>query len=316
MQETVCEVLYRPDSAELKHLPEGPYPYGAGKLSWIGIQHGPDSTVGSLNVLDLANRSNTSFPLPGRPGFAFPTDREGTFVVGLERSLGLFDTANGEWTELVGGIDQKVEGTILNDGIAFAEGLVFGAKELTFTSKTAGLYLWRTHDRQLIQLRSDQICSNGKVMFRDGDGWTLYDIDSPSKTVVRYTLDVAAGTLSEPQVVIDLTAGSVFPDGMIATPDGKSVIIAMFNPDDAESGEAQQFSLSDGSVEAVWKVPGSPRVTCPQLVQFDGRVQLVLTTAVEGMPPEQLAKHPNAGCLFVAQTEFDALPETPVYAIG
>lgn len=313
MKETVCDLLYRPDSAALQHLPEGPYPYGAGRLSWIGIQHGPDSTVGSLNVLDLQSKTNTSYELPGRPGFAFPTNQDGTFVIGLERSLGMFDTATGKWTELAGGIDKDVENTILNDGIAFAEGLVFGAKELSFTNPVAGLYLWRTRDQQLIQLRSDQLCSNGKVMFADGDRWTLYDIDSPTKTMVRYTLDVAAGTLSEPQVIVDLTAGEVFPDGMIATPDGKSVIIAMFNPGDAKFGEARQFSLADGSVEAVWKVPGSPRVTCPQLVELDGRVHLVLTTAVEGMPAEQLAKHPNAGCLFIAATDFDGLPETPVY---
>ena len=53
---------------------------------------------------------------------------------------------------------------------------------------------------------------------------------------------------------------------------------------------------------------GSPRVTCPLLVERDGGVKLILTTAVEGMPADQRRRCPNAGDLFIADT---ALPRVP-----
>lgn len=315
MQESTTSVLYRPDSLEQRFLPEGPYPYGSGKLSWVAIQHGADATSGAINIFDFKTSTNESFALSGRPGFAFPTDRPGTFVVGAEREVGLFDTASGDWTPFAGELESDVSGTVVNDGVAFAGGLVFGCKDLNFEEKKAGLYLWRRSDGQFIRLRNDQVCSNGKIISGTGDQVALLDIDTPTKTVVRYTLDVTAGTLSEPEVVVDLRERTDFPDGMVATPDGQSVIVAFYNPNDVDFGEACQFSLADGSVEAVWQTEESPRVTCPQLINVDGRVRIVLTTADEGMTAEQQARHTNAGCLFIGDTDFDFPPETPVFEI-
>lgn len=314
MQEFSTEVLFRPETEAQRFLPEGPYPYGASQLSWVAIQHGVGQTVGSLNVFDFGTRTNTRYDLPGRPGFAFPTTRSGVFVVGLERQLGLFDTATRQWRPMVENIDSAVSGTVINDGVAFDGGLIFGCKDVTFKEQKAGLYLWRRADQKLIQLRSDQICSNGKIVAGHGDRVTLFDIDSPTKTVVRYELDVAAGTMSDAEIVVDLRSGSVFPDGMIATPDGQGVIVAFYNPQDADNGEARQYSLK-GELQAVWKTARSPRVTCPQLVRRDGRIQLILTTADEGMTAAQQAQHVNAGCLFAADTTFNSLPETPLFEV-
>jgi sugar lactone lactonase YvrE len=99
---------------------------------------------------------------------------------------------------------------------------------------------------------------------------------------------------------------------MILTPDGKSVIVALYNPTDAPHGEARQFSLATGKTEAVWRTPGSPQVTCPQLIKIDGAIKLILTTAVENMPAERRPKHPKAGCIFVGDTTFDSLPDQPL----
>jgi sugar lactone lactonase YvrE len=315
MRQAEAQVLFRPDES-LAFLPEGPYPCGAGKFSWVGIQHGAEALHGSLNIFDLRDGTNTTHRLDGRPGFAFPTDHSNIFVIGVERSLGFLDTSSGDWKELATGIDADVEGTIINDGLVFDEGLIFGGKDLVFKEGKAGLYLWRAKDQQLIQLRSDQICSNGKaVLERDGQQ-VLLDIDSYRQTVVQYELNVESGTLGEPEIVVDLRSGSVFPDGMILTPDGKSLIVAIYNPEDAPSGEAHQYRLADGELEAIWTTPGSPQVTCPQLVEWDGGIQLVLMTAAEFMSVEKLARNPNAGCLFIAETPFDRLPAQPVFAVA
>jgi sugar lactone lactonase YvrE len=313
---TECSVLFRPDSDDLRFLPEGPYSLNDGRISWVAIQHGGDSVVGSVNILDPDAGGNQNFELPGRPGFAFPTSQPGVFVAGVERSLGLFDTSTGSWTELCGGVDSGVENTIINDGVLYRDNLIFGCKDLKFEEKKAGLYLWRSPDRSLIQLRDDQICSNGKAVVPQKDGrLVLIDIDSPSKTITRSFLDIESGTLGPPSTVVDLTSEPIFPDGMIVTPDGHSLIVAFYDPGDPEFGVARQYSLDSGALQEVWTCPGSPRVTCPQLVRINGRVQLLLTTAVEHMEPEQQQRHPNAGCLFIGGTTFDAVSDQPVLTV-
>ncbi len=299
MQQIDCEVLYRPESEQLRFLPEGPIDLGDSRFSWVAIQHGAESTVGSLNIFDIDDRTNSSYPLPGRPGFAFPAKSTGRFIVGLERHVQLFDLEKRELTQISPMIDEGVEGTIINDGERFEQGLVFGSKDLKFRDKKAGLYLWRDHDQRLIRLRDDQICSNGKVIVNRGGNLSLLDIDTPTKTVVRYELDVERGTIGEPTIVVDMRDGDVFPDGMVATPDGGGVIIAFYNPQDAPFGEARQYNLSTGEVEAIWRTEGSPQVTCPQLVRVRGSLKIVLTTAVEHMSQLRRAAHPNAGCIFI-----------------
>ncbi len=300
-----AEVLYRPESAELRFLPEGPQVCGPGRISWVAIQHGPDATYGSLNVLDLATRQNQTHLLPHRVGFAHPLDQEHLFVLGLERQLVRYDLARKTSEPLGPPVETDVTGTIINDGLSFPEGIVFGAKDLKFAEPKAGLYLLRWRDRSITRLRSDQTCSNGKVLQPRPDGsYTLLDIDTPTKTVVRYRLDVERATLTAEGVALDLTQHGDFPDGMVGTPDGQGVIIAFYNPHEAPYGEARHYDLASGRLVTVWRTPGSPQVTCPQLVSWHNERRLVLTTAVEHMPAARRPAAPHAGCLFLAPTPF------------
>ena len=53
-----AQPLAVPDSDALRFLPEGPVPLQDGYCSWVGIQHGADSTSGSLNLLNLSTMEN------------------------------------------------------------------------------------------------------------------------------------------------------------------------------------------------------------------------------------------------------------------
>ena len=301
-----ADLLFLPDSAELRFLPEGPTALAAGKFSWVAIQHGPQATRGSLNIFDIPSKTNLSFELPGRPGFAKPTTTEGVFWVGCERELGMFDTRNNTWKPCAKAIDADVDGTIINDGTLHGDNIIFGTKDLEFKTQKAGLYLYRGRDENLIRLRSDQVCSNGKVVLDAGAGQLqLIDIDSPTRKVVRYQLDVEAGKLSAAETVIDLTALEGVPDGMTSTADFKSVIISFYNPNPAEFGETRQYELSTGQLQHTWRTPLSPQATCPVLLPMpDGSVKLIITTAVEHMPAERQQQSSNAGGLFIADTPF------------
>ncbi len=305
-----------PDNDALRFLPEGPYPIGDGRFSWVGIQHGKTATHGSLNRFDLNSSVNESFDLPGRPGFAFPCETPDRYVVGCERSLGFFDISSGEWSPFCDGIDGDVAGTIINDGMVHEDNLIFGTKDLEFATKKAGLYLFRGSDQKLIRLRDDQICSNGKAIHTAPDGsLQLIDIDSPTRKVVSYPIDIDAGSLGDPKTVLDLTADPAVPDGAILTPDGSGIIVSMFRPEVADHGETRHYDLESGSLRCVWQTDRSPQNTCPALVCHQGTLKLIITTAVENMSDADLQACPNAGQLFIGETDYvdDGSSLAPVY---
>jgi sugar lactone lactonase YvrE len=313
MIQYAARVLFRSPTPELRFLPEGPYPCGPGVVSWVAIQHGANATRGSLNILDVGAASNRSFPLDGRPGFAFPTTDPETFLVGCEKRVGFFELGSGRWVGPSVTVESDVDGTIINDALFHRDVVIFGTKDLAFETPQAGLYFWRPSRDRLGRLAEGQVCSNGKVVIEDGEQTRLLDIDTPTRRVVEYPLDLEEGRVGAPRVALDLTGDPAYPDGMILTPDRKGVVIAFYSPDSVEAGEARQYDLASGQVQVVWRTEGSPQVTCPQWLSLDGRVALVLTTAVEHMSPERLARCPNAGALFIADTPWSELLETPLF---
>ena len=288
----------------LRFLPEGPIPLGDSRFSWIGIQHGPSATTGSLNIYDITADHNQTFELPGRPGFAIPCESNDSFVVGCERTLGIFNVPDHSWNPFCEGIDADVENTIINDGLAYQDNLIFGTKDLEFATKKAGLYLYRGSDRQLIRLRDDQICSNGKAIIETSDELTLIDIDSPTRQIVQYKIDIAGGTLSDAKVVIDFAGDPAVPDGAILTPDQSGIIVSMYHPGAADYGETRWYDRTSGELQCVWQTPGSPQNTCTALVRHEGSLKLIITTAVEHMSEADQQQCSNAGRLFFGETDF------------
>jgi sugar lactone lactonase YvrE len=117
-------------------------------------------------------------------------------------------------------------------------------------------------------------------------------------------LDVERGRVSAEDIWLDLRHEPHFPDGVRLAPTGDRVVIAFYHPGDVVDGLVRQYRLADGAIEKEWRVPGSPRVTCANFVEIDGAVKLLITTADEGMPVELRARCPEAGSLFLADTEF------------
>jgi sugar lactone lactonase YvrE len=315
METVEARVLHRPTPAS-GYLPEGPRALGPGRQSWITIQSGAKATHGALHVLTSARGENRTWKLPGRPGFAYATNREGLFLIGMERSVVLYDTMASRSTDVVTRLDGHTTGTIVNDAALCSAGLVFGCKDTEFREHKAGLWFLRRRDLRVFELRRDQLCSNGKVLREMRDGrFELFNIDSPTRVVTRHELDPETGQLSEPTVAIDLHDQPGVPDGMVVVPGSDEVVIAMFHPEPAPYGRALQCSLRTGKVTREFRTPGAAQVTCPAWLQTQHGAQLVLTTATENLSREQLAGQPNAGCLFVAPAPLVIVPEGVFWAV-
>lgn len=294
---TLATVWFRPPTPEDGFLPEGPRELGESVI-WVNIQAGADAAVGHLHTQSWCGAGHRRYELPARPGFVLPTSRAGVVLAGCDKVVGLYDLASSEWTPLAAIPDTNPR-TIINDAEVTPDGraVVFGTKDTRFADPIAHLYLFTPADNRLTVLADGQTCSNGKV-FADG-GATLLDIDTPRKVVMRYSLDLQTRTLTEEGIALDLRHREDFPDGMCDAGDG-TVIVAFYNPNDTDAGRAVRYRLDTGGVVHTWTTPGSPRVTCPLLTRRPDGVKLLLTTAIEGMPADQLARCPNAGCLFVA----------------
>jgi sugar lactone lactonase YvrE len=291
----VARPFFRPPSGELRYLPECPRQLrGTQLLAWVAIQHGAEARSGSLNVLNLETLENISHALPGRPGFFAETAEPGILIVGMERRLVRFDLARGVVLETLAELPEDPR-VIINDGVAVPGGVIFGTKHLEFKLPIAALYHW---NGTLRELRGGQICSNGK--FLRGD--VLIDIDTQPKTITAYRYHTDA-PLEVLRLVIPPEKLPSLPDGLRPAADGRSIVVAYYNPAHTADGLAQQLRLNDGAVEREWVVPGSPRVTCPEFVEVGGKRQILFTTAVEGMPAETAAIAPHAGTMFIADVE-------------
>lgn len=311
-------VLLSPTIEADRFLPEGPRTVlveGRPALAWVNIQTAADATGGDVHVRFWDGEHRT-YAQACRPGFLFPTDRADTLLVGREKEVGLLHLATNKFHALAA-IDDPNSRTIINDGeiVPGGRAVVFGTKDVRFADPIANLYLFTLDDHRITVLADRQTCSNGKVFARDGEGLVLFDIDTPTKTVVRYRLDLDGRRVNDPVVVLDLADRGGFPDGMVGAGDG-TVIIAFYNPAPVHAGRAIRFDLRTGSAVEEWTTPGSPRVTCPLLVEHEGAVRLVLSTATEGMPAADRAKCPNAGDLFWAETRIGSAPAAEVVRVS
>jgi sugar lactone lactonase YvrE len=307
----VASVFVSPAAEADRYLPEGPHAVtvaGRSAVAWVNIQTAADATSGAIHLRFWDTGEVRALPQPGRPGFIVPTDRPGVVLAGEDKQLGTVDLTTGVFTALATLPDDNPR-TMINDGNVMPGGqaVVFGTKDFQFKDPIAHLYLFTPDDRRVTTLAGNQTCSNGKVFGRDAAGLLLYDIDTPRRVVTRYRLDLDKRTLREEGVAVDLRDEEGFPDGMVDGGDG-SVIVAFYNPRPVADGRAVRFRLSDGEPLETWTTPGSPQVTCPLLVERDGGVKLILTTAVEGMPAELRRQCPHAGDLFLAATTLPRLP--------
>jgi sugar lactone lactonase YvrE len=314
MRVTEARVLWTPATEEGRFLLEGPREVvvsGAPALAWVNIQTSPTSDHGEIYVAQLDRfPSAAAHRSPARPGFLAPVAPGNRAIVGQGKELRLFDLERGAWQNTLAAVPDDNPRTIINDAeiVPSGKAIVFGTKDLQFKEPIANLYLYTVDDNRVSLLADRQTCSNGKVFRTEGGSLILYDIDTPTRKVLRYRLNVAGRTASPDGTALDIKDQAGFPDGMCDCGDG-TVIIAFYNPDSAVSGRAVRFDLSTGSAIEEWLTPGSPRVTCPLLVKRPEGVKLILTTATEGMPQDLRARCPNAGCLFIADTQLPKCPD-------
>lgn len=260
------------------------------RFYWVDIQGK------TLWWYDKKEDDMSSFNMGQQVGFVVPKVTDGV-IVGLKD--GIY-----EWNETSEDL-QKImdlpdpDGALrFNDGKADPYGRIFaGTLHLEDESNNATLYRLNRDGSNEVML-SNLTLSNGLTW--SPDHTKFYHIDTPTETVRQFTFDLKTGTFEEGEVVVNFKDEDGFPDGMTSDEEGFLWIahfaggkVSRWNP---ETGE----KVLEVSVDA-------PNVTSCCFIGDDLN-QLAITTAREGMDEEALNAQPDAGSVFIVDTDVKGMP--------
>lgn len=131
------------------------------------------------------------------------------------------------------------------------------------------------------------------------DGTTFFHTDTPRRAIYAYAFDMDSGQISQRRVFVDLSAHSLFPDGLTVDAEG-CVWSAMWN------GQCViRFDPAGQEVERI-HLPVPLVTSCtfggPELQD------LFITTASVGLGEAELQQHLHAGDVFALPVSLKGLP--------
>ena len=247
----------------------------------------------------LASERLTEWQLPERLGcFAFARNDE-RLIAAFASGFAWFDPDSGE-LEWITKPEAALPGNRSNDGRCDRQGRFWMGsivENAQLPQQAAGLYCLDQQlqvSQHLTGLRiSNALCWSPDSKF-------LYHADSPSFTIRVYDYDEWSGQLRNGRVFAQTEPG-VEPDGACVDAQGY-VWNAQWG------GSRVRRYAPDGRVHLDLPVP----VSQPTCVAFGGADLnlLLVTSARVGLSEIQLAQQPQAGNLFIYQTQFKGIEES------
>lgn len=227
--------------------------------------------------------------LPYRVSLLVQGRSDDTVLLGVQGGLTWLNPDTGK-TDWLLDIEKELAFNRTNDGACDTQGrLWIGTMELTTKEGCGALYCVDT-DLTLIKKLDHLTISNGITWSLNNK--KMYHIDTAKATVRSYFFDEATGNISYEKIAVSVPPHMGAPDGMCMDAEGMLWI--------AHWGGfgVYRWDPANGMLLNKVDVP-APHVTC---CAFGGKnmEQLVITTAKEGLSPQQLEEYPDSGNVFVA----------------
>ena len=189
-----------------------------------------------------------------------------------------------------------------NDGRVGPSGAFWiGTMGLSNPGQVAAGALYSVRQGEVTKLLSDIHVPNATCFSPDGS--TGYFTDGVTRTIRKVSIDKTTGLPNGAWLDFAKVEAPAEPDGAVADSEGY-IWNAQWS-----AGSVIRFA-PDGSVDRIVKVPVS-RPTCPAFGGKDLKT-LYITSARQGMSPEQLAAEPTAGGVFAIEVDVPGLPENIV----
>ncbi|MHB8294622.1 MAG: SMP-30/gluconolactonase/LRE family protein [Acidimicrobiales bacterium] len=269
-------------------LGEGPvWDAGSGSLVWVDI------LGGIVHRFTPSDGSDVSFAV-GSPLGCAGLREAGGLVVAVGEGFAVWGE-DGGGLEPVPGFSIDLGRVRFNDGEVDPWGRFWAGTMHWEASEALGSLYALSEDFSVTPVLDQVTISNGLCWSeecRSGGAGTLYYIDSPTGGIDAFSSEPGPPALSGRRRVIDVPVADGVPDGM-ALDDQGCLWVALWG-----AGEVRRYT-PEGRLDASIELPVS-RVTS---VAFGGDAldQLYVTSAREGMGPEQLEAEPLAGSLFVCE---------------
>jgi sugar lactone lactonase YvrE len=224
-------------------------------------------------------------------------DTDDRLILGMEGGLMRFDPDTGDSRWLLD-LEKEYVKHRCNDGGVDREGRLWvGTLHRDFIQGVASLYCI---GEDLVPQRkiADVTISNGIAWSEDDT--RLYFIDSRRRSVESYLYDKRTGHLVFEKVAVQIPAGMGDPDGMAIDEEGM-LWVAHWGGYGVYRWDPRTGALLDAI-----KVPAPHVSSCA----FAGESldHLVITTARQGLTPQQTAEYPHSGDVFVIQLPVKGTP--------
>ena len=269
-------------------LGEGPFWSAAENALWF-----VDIASNRIHRFDHALGMGRSWPAPGKVSFILP--RMGKdFIIGLPGSLALFEPGSGS-VKIIATVEEDKPRNRLNDACVDARGrLWFGTMDVDEREATGALYRWDGQARPSLQ-DSGYIISNGPAF--SPDGRYFYMTNTLARTIYRFEV-TEDGQLRGKSAFIVLGPDMGFPDGTTVDAEG-CLWIALYG-----GWAVQRYSPEGKYLEAV-------RIPCANVTKLafggSGMTTAFVTTARQGLRPQDILEQPLAGGLFRFETQVPGL---------
>jgi sugar lactone lactonase YvrE len=219
-------------------------------------------------------------------------------LIATETGLYRLALATGDLTPVAPAGTPKIRS---NDGRADRQG-GFWFSTMGRKAEVGAGAIWRWHRGELRRLFPGLTIPNA-ICFTP-DGTAAHFADTATQRVMKVALDAQGWPTGSPQLWLDLQPRDLNPDGAVTDADG------LFWNAQWGAGRVAAYA-PDGSLVRTIDTPGAPQASCPAFGGPDMKT-LFITTALEGMSPEDRAKHPASGQVFAFPGVARGLPEPQV----
>ena len=252
---------------------------------WVDIENG---VLYEYNWLSKATRSwkfNAKLPLAVQ-------GKDDELILALNAGIAKFNLESEQTKQLLD-VEPLSSGNRCNDGASDSEGrLWIGTMSLQHTKGAGALYCVGV-DHKVQKKRGYISVSNGIVWSLDNK--RMFYIDSPTQMVQSFLFEEEKGNIVFEKNAIEIPADMGSPDGMAIDEEGMLWI--------AHWGGfgVYRWNPNDGKLLSKIDLP-VPQVSSCAFVG-DESDYLLITTARENMPPEDVKKYPESGDVFIIKTD-------------
>jgi sugar lactone lactonase YvrE len=263
---------------------EGPViDHRTGRLCWVDI------VEGILHETDLTDRHQTVATLGTMLGAVAPRERAEGFAVAVADGFGYWASGQLAITDRVLPEPHRR----MNDAKCDSRGRLWaGSTHMQFVPGAGALHRWDGGP-------SSATIAAGLTL-PNGLGWnqedtTMYLIDSMNNTLLSASFHPDEGEVGAFSTLCTIDPG--LPDGLAVDLDG-SIWVAVWG-----GAEVRRFHHT-GELTGIIPMP----VTQPASCAFGPDGTLYITTARNGLSPQELASQPHAGSVFALQTNTVGVP--------